>query len=70
MPFLARNTQLHSPTLHAFLNGLHNSAHEDDVISTADRVHKRVRYSARSFREAADAQRVCSAHSHHGARYP
>eukprot|EP00965_Chrysotila_dentata_P144837 4783993-Pleurochrysis_carterae.AAC.1 len=36
--------RFHSPTLHAFLNGLYNNADEDDVISTADRVHKHVCY--------------------------
>eukprot|EP00965_Chrysotila_dentata_P116597 3853930-Pleurochrysis_carterae.AAC.1 len=36
--------QLHSPTLHAFLNGLYNNADKDDVVWTADRVHTCVRY--------------------------
>eukprot|EP00965_Chrysotila_dentata_P146807 4847311-Pleurochrysis_carterae.AAC.1 len=34
--------QFHSPTLHAFFYGLYNYA--DDVISTVDHVHKRIRY--------------------------
>eukprot|EP00965_Chrysotila_dentata_P029803 990859-Pleurochrysis_carterae.AAC.1 len=39
MDWLSGGARLHSPTLHAFLNGLYNNADEDDVISTADRTH-------------------------------
>eukprot|EP00965_Chrysotila_dentata_P226279 6195304-Pleurochrysis_carterae.AAC.2 len=44
MDWLSGGAQFHSPTLHAFLNGLYNNAEKDDVMSTADHVHKRVRY--------------------------
>eukprot|EP00965_Chrysotila_dentata_P029574 983202-Pleurochrysis_carterae.AAC.2 len=40
MDWSSGGAQFHLPTLHAFLNGLYNNADEDDVISTADRVHK------------------------------
>eukprot|EP00965_Chrysotila_dentata_P128201 4238152-Pleurochrysis_carterae.AAC.1 len=44
MDWSSGGARFHSPTLHAFLNGLYNNADKDDVISTADRVHKHVRY--------------------------
>eukprot|EP00965_Chrysotila_dentata_P260600 6213964-Pleurochrysis_carterae.AAC.1 len=44
MDWSSEGAQFHSPTLHAFLNGLENTADKNDVISTADHFHKRVRY--------------------------
>eukprot|EP00965_Chrysotila_dentata_P256892 6212709-Pleurochrysis_carterae.AAC.1 len=44
MDWSSGGAQFHSPTLHAFLNGLYNNADKDDVISTADRVHMRICY--------------------------
>eukprot|EP00965_Chrysotila_dentata_P043162 1433531-Pleurochrysis_carterae.AAC.1 len=44
MDWSSEGARFHSPTLNAFLNGLYNNADKDDVISTADRIHKHVRY--------------------------
>eukprot|EP00965_Chrysotila_dentata_P177207 5852499-Pleurochrysis_carterae.AAC.7 len=44
MDWTAGGAQFHSPTLHAFLNGLYPNANKDDVIATADHIHKRIRY--------------------------
>eukprot|EP00965_Chrysotila_dentata_P037470 1246456-Pleurochrysis_carterae.AAC.1 len=44
MDWTAGGAQFHSPTLHAFLNGLYYNADKDDVIATADHIHKRIRY--------------------------
>eukprot|EP00965_Chrysotila_dentata_P103124 3404531-Pleurochrysis_carterae.AAC.9 len=44
MDWRAGDAQFHSQTLHAFLNGLYNNADKDDVIATADHIHKRIRY--------------------------
>eukprot|EP00965_Chrysotila_dentata_P034369 1144223-Pleurochrysis_carterae.AAC.1 len=44
MDWTSGGAQFHSPTLHAFLNGLYHNADKDDVISPADYVHKRIRY--------------------------
>eukprot|EP00965_Chrysotila_dentata_P106361 3513231-Pleurochrysis_carterae.AAC.1 len=43
MDWTAAGAQFHSPTLHAFLNGLYHNADKDEVISTADHIHKRIR---------------------------
>eukprot|EP00965_Chrysotila_dentata_P159085 5255356-Pleurochrysis_carterae.AAC.1 len=44
MDWSSGGAQFHSPTLHAFLNGLYNNADKNDVISSVDHVHKRIRY--------------------------
>eukprot|EP00965_Chrysotila_dentata_P082608 2726373-Pleurochrysis_carterae.AAC.1 len=44
MDWSSGGAQFHSPTLHAFLDGLYNNANKDDVISAADHVHRCVRY--------------------------
>eukprot|EP00965_Chrysotila_dentata_P263393 6214822-Pleurochrysis_carterae.AAC.10 len=45
MVWTSGGARFHLPTLHPFLNGLYNNAdHDDRVISTADHVHKRIRY--------------------------
>eukprot|EP00965_Chrysotila_dentata_P075686 2499934-Pleurochrysis_carterae.AAC.1 len=44
MDWSSGGARFHSPTLHAFLNGLYNNANEDDVISTANRTHTHVRF--------------------------
>eukprot|EP00965_Chrysotila_dentata_P164391 5428246-Pleurochrysis_carterae.AAC.1 len=44
MDWSSGGARFHSPTLHAILNGLYINADKDDVISTANCVHKQVRY--------------------------
>eukprot|EP00965_Chrysotila_dentata_P189626 6173418-Pleurochrysis_carterae.AAC.2 len=44
MDWTAGSAQFHSPTLHAFLNGLYHNADKDDEIATADHIHKRICY--------------------------
>eukprot|EP00965_Chrysotila_dentata_P260146 6213798-Pleurochrysis_carterae.AAC.2 len=44
MDWTSGGARFHSPTLHAFLNGLYHNADKDDVILSADHVHKRIRY--------------------------
>eukprot|EP00965_Chrysotila_dentata_P206573 6183609-Pleurochrysis_carterae.AAC.1 len=72
MKWWSGGAQFHSPTLHAFINGLYVNTDKDHVISTADNVHKRVRYQlALSEKLLSKAQHVCPAHSpHHGVSRP
>eukprot|EP00965_Chrysotila_dentata_P125318 4143226-Pleurochrysis_carterae.AAC.1 len=44
MDWSSGGAQFHSPTIHVFLNGLYNTADNDDVIPTVDHVHKCIRY--------------------------
>eukprot|EP00965_Chrysotila_dentata_P240227 6203595-Pleurochrysis_carterae.AAC.1 len=43
MDWTSEVAQTHSPTLHAFLHGLYQNADKDEVITTADHIHKRIR---------------------------
>eukprot|EP00965_Chrysotila_dentata_P023939 793307-Pleurochrysis_carterae.AAC.2 len=44
MDWTSGGAQLHSPTLRAFLNGVYHNDDKDDVIPSADHVHKRIRF--------------------------
>eukprot|EP00965_Chrysotila_dentata_P025229 837767-Pleurochrysis_carterae.AAC.1 len=45
MDWTSEVVQISSPTLHhAFFNGMYQNTDKDEVITTADHIHKRIRY--------------------------